>query len=365
MDTINPNPNPRLKDLDTKALSELFYSDNFLMRNYRTLFDKVKEEKLPYTRAQVKEWYDNQAVVQIFRPLSKQNYMPILKYAVGERVYIDTMFFDDYAVVCIIDLFSKFAHAKTFKKPITSAKALQAYNEFASLLKHDVKEVRSDVGSEFNKDFKKALEQKQTRTLPYAKNEASPIERFNGTLRRIVERLFVVRGKTIDATPKYVKLAVKAYNNTVHSATSQTPNSVISSPEVAQEAVKRLKRTLGQKALKASSPNMRVDDKVRVWIRDITNPFDRKIAPNWSFDLYTIKQIDKPRNRIKLDDDQWYKPIYLQKVDEKKLNAPKKYMKVLTKALDEQKEEQRKERRKAREMKNLADYNRAPEATSS
>lgn len=340
-----------------EKLHDLFYGDTILMKNYRVLYDKAKEAKLSVSRRQVEAWYKNQAVQQIFRPLPKITTLPITSYEIGERVYADTMFISDFVIICIIDNFSKFGHAKAFKVSTTSAKALETFKEFEALLKHPIKEVRTDGGTEFMKDFTDYLKDKKTTTLPYAKGESGIVERFNYTVRLSLEKLKTVRGQPVNWVFQYLPLVLKSYNDTKHERTNQKPIDIINDLSI---------RSQVQRKLKADMYNLlpperfRPGDAVRKYIRDISNPFDKKKGPNWSWELYTIKKIDRQNNRVQLEDhtgaSSWVKPYYLQKVDTTALmkgppqvqRAIKNTMKKLPRALAE-----------------IQDYLQAPEAPRS
>ena len=343
-------------------LESIFYSDEHLMKNSRALYERATDAGLPYTRREVEAWYKNQAVQQVFRPMGKLNFAPVQRYGIGDRVYGDTMFMGNFAIVCFIDTFSKYAYAKAFKDSVTAKKALETFKEFEALLGHPVQECRVDVGSEFKAEFEEYLDKKKTKTLPYTKNEAGIIERYNGTLRLSLEKLKAVRGTPINWIYKYLPLALDSYNSTRHKTTGQKPNDILHDQDARDKAIKKLKERMAKVVPKET---LKVGDKVRKWIRDLMNPFDRKRGANWSWDLYAVKKVDRDNNRVLLEDDTWWKPYYLQKVDvENLMEGSPKIREALEESMEKEQEAREPPRASAlqrKATKELGDYLSAPE----
>lgn len=328
-----------------EGIEKIFYSDEHLMKNSRALYERTKEAGLPYTRRQVEEWYKNQAIQQIFRPMGKITFAPIQKYEVGARVYADTMYMGQWGIVCIVDTFSKFAHARAFKGTPTAKKALQAFKEFEKKLGAPIKECRTDVGTEYMAEFRDYLSGERsvdgstrpikTTTLPYAKNEAGIVERLNGTIRRSLEKVFAVRGKPVDWPSQYLPIVLKSYNDTRHKTTGQKPIDIIEDKgDARSRALLKLRINLKKRLPKEE---LTVGDSVRKWIRDPKNAFDTKIAPNWSWDLYKVEQIDRSNNRVRLSDGSWVKPNFLQKVDaENLMKGPAVIQRAIKKAITDE-----------------------------
>eukprot|EP00952_Eustigmatos_sp_NYUAD-ZCMA_P011582 46963-Eustigmatos_ZCMA.PRE.1 len=61
----------------SKEISGIFYGDSHLMRNVNILFQRTKDAGIKVTLRQLRDWYQNQAVVQIFRRLPKITHVPI------------------------------------------------------------------------------------------------------------------------------------------------------------------------------------------------------------------------------------------------------------------------------------------------
>lgn len=297
--------------LANKELSKVFYSNEFLMGSFPKFWDTIKDMGIPYRVA--RNWYENQEIVQLFKPIRK----PQKEYSIRTTkplkvLYMDTMSIDEYYLVNTIDLFTKYASSSVFRKPVTAEDSVKALKEFlksADLKLDNIEEVRCDGGTEYAGAFKQYIGEKKITSLPYRKSEMSPIERFNGTMRRILEKLKSYAGKPISWAYKYVPKAVKAYNDAVHSTTKYAPSELLKSKEAQDEVMsKRYK-----KAKMQNDNALQKGDTVRIVARDMTNVFDRKIRPNWSQELFKIEHVRG--NRVTLDNMQTYKGHEVQKID--------------------------------------------------
>lgn len=268
-------------------LDKVFYGDSHMMGSRPKLWDAVKDMGIPYRV--VNAYYENQEVVQIFKPIKKPS--ANLKIRTDEPfkiLFMDTMVIDEFFLINTIDLFTKFASSMVFKKAVTSedsVKALKKFMESAKISLEDIEEVRTDGGPEFRGAFTDFVGDKREVSLPYAKTEMSPIERFNGTLRRILEKQKSYFGKPISYIYKYLPQAINAYNKSEHSSTGYSPIELMQDKE-AQVKVAG-KRTVP----KNPDPAVRRGATVRISVRDAMNPFDRKIGANWSLELYEVTNV--------------------------------------------------------------------------
>lgn len=290
-------------DKHKKELDEVFYGETHLMGSRPKFWTAMRDKDIPYRV--VNSYYENQEIVQIFKPVKKPSAnLKIRTDKPFNIIYMDTMVIDEFYLINTIDLFTKFASSTPFKKPVTSSdsvKALKEFMESANIGLEDITEIRTDGGSEFLGVFKDFVESKREVSLPYAKTEMSPIERFNGTLRRILEKQKSYFGKPISYIYNYLPKAINGYNKSMHSSTGFSPIEAISSEE-AQEA--SLKRSLTKK-IKNPDPEVKKDATVRISVRDAMNPFDKKIGANWSTKLYKVTNVRG--TRVFLDDGKTYK----------------------------------------------------------
>lgn len=337
----------------TKAkptLDKIFYSEDFIMGSLPKLWCKVKEStNIPFRVT--KGYYDNQAVVQMFKPLNKpQRDYPIQTTKPLNIIFMDTMVIDQYYIINTIDLFSKFASSSVFPKAVTSQDAVKALNKFlddADTKLDSIQEVRCDGGPEFQGAFAQYTEGQKVTSLPYAKTEMSPVERFNGTLRRMIEKLKLVQGKSISYAYKYVPTAIKAYNNLVHSSTGHTPAELLKDKTLQREVL------MSQRQL-PQIDSVAKGDTVRISVRNEQNAFDRKIAPNYSQETYKVKSVRG--NRVTLDNGDVLKGHQVLVIDPDLLmNAAK------IRIIQSEETQKRIKRNTDKEIKQVGDYLKAPE----
>jgi hypothetical protein len=199
------------------------------------------------------------------------------------------MFIDDVSLVCVMDLFTKYASVTAFRKPIDSKSTTKALQEFLTKVNasvDDIGEFRVDGGSEYMGAFREFVgDTKRIVSMAYRKQAMSPVERFNGTMRRFLERMFEVQGKPINWPTRYIPEAVRVYNEELeHGSTGYTPKEALTS-EDAQRVIRQAQ------AQRSPPPDVQVGDTVRVVSRDIQNMFDKKIRSNWTRELFTVKAI--------------------------------------------------------------------------
>ena len=318
---------PVLKPKTKSQLDSVFYSDEFVMGNKVRFTQAVRQKGFDLIPTKlISDYYDNQEVVQVMAPAKKSSASkPIIRLFPFSVVYADTMFIDQFAIITFVDAFSKFGFAVAFKSPTDSKKAFDAWVLFLATIggmgykAKDVRELRTDSGTEFKGIFDKTVYGKHTRTLPYAKSESGLIERFNGTIRTILEKLAEVRGKPIEWLHTYLPVAINAYNHMTHSTTKEAPVDVLKSVGSQERAASQLRSKLAKAVSKyGDTDEFEVGNHVRIYLRDKSNPFDKKIGANWTRDLFVVEGVDSKYKRYKVNG-LWYKPDLLMKVNIKTL----------------------------------------------
>jgi hypothetical protein len=281
-------------------LDSIFYGDGLLMKGFPVFLKAVRTAELnkyhhniiPYH--DIKSYYENQDVVQVFKPYTKiYNHIPIIALLPFERVYIDTMYLTQknsvLAFINIVDLFSKYAYSKMFLlgasvSAISSSKALLVFNEFLQNIKKyniPIGMLYSDRGSEFLGDFMVGVEKEKIIHV-YAdagdKRKMSPIERFNKTLRLYLEKYKIVYGK-IDSN--VLNKIMNTYNNIPHSKLKYSPIEILNSKKYQDEITSD--NYLLQKSIKTEKP---IDGYVRILLNKTVF---KKVSPIWSSEVYKIK----------------------------------------------------------------------------
>lgn len=297
-----------------KVLDKIFYNDNFQYRSLPKFQQKVEEinPRLPYTT--IKDYYNNQSVVQVFKPYREEKtYHPILSYYPFERIYIDTMYLtlekSVLAFVNIMDLFSKYAFSKVFVIPkntsiIPASKSKNAFEEFLNTIpdKYNIGIVNSDRGSEYLGVFHNYMQDKNiiqsySNTGDHLKQ--SPIERFNKTLRLMLEKYRMVDGK-IDN--KSLKKIIGAYNSTSHSKLNYSPNEILAN-EKYQVQISGYNNQL-KKLYNSPDLTPPLNGHVRILLEKKTF---QKVKPVWSTEIYKVEKFEYGNYTLKGIDDKLFK----------------------------------------------------------
>ena len=232
-------------------LDNIFYGKNFLFKSLPKFIYQIRREgRIDIPNNIIECYYENQAIVQIFKPYINDDHIsvPIITNKPFNRVYLDTMFLSlnksVIAFINVMDLFSKFAYSKLFILPkktsaITSSKAVLTFNNFLEKIgnKH-IGTVITDTGPEFLGEFQQDLINKKIQH-DYAeggdKSKTSPIERFNKSLRGMIEKYRLVYGKI---TQENLDTIINSYNDSLHSTLKYSPNYILENIDAQREVFK-------------------------------------------------------------------------------------------------------------------------------
>ena len=195
---------------------------------------------------------------------------------------------DDYRyILCIIDVFSKFAWCVPLKtKSATSI--LSAVKDIIKSSDRSPEKFWVDQGSEFyNKDFKKWLSDNgMSMYSTYGESKSVVVERFIRTLKDIMTKEF-----TEYNTRNWVKLLPKAldlYNNRVHRTIKMTP---IEASDPDNEASVYRNMYPEKKEKKIKKPQFKVGDEVR--ISRVKGIFEKGMDNNFSYEVFKIHEVLK------------------------------------------------------------------------
>jgi hypothetical protein len=314
------------------VLDKIFYGDDFLSRNLDSFYAVVKKSHPSISKSIVKFYYDNQQVVQIFKPyISRKNikHIPIISDNPFDVVYCDTMFITsiNLTIVNFIDLFSKFGYSQSFRgQSISSKKTTDVLYKFvksAIKLGFYPNTIRCDEGTEFKGDFRKECKELDIQIKyqdPNDKLKTSPIEAFNRTIRLSIEKSKSMMDSNNPITTQVEKALgniVMAYNNLIHSSTNYSPMDVLTNKEVQDEVA--VKNNLKKQDALDLQTKIPLGSYVRIALKNSKAPF-QKLTPNWSSEIYKVKEYDTTRNRYILDGVDGYLGVWkLQVIDKDNL----------------------------------------------
>lgn len=241
------------------------------------------QDKLKYD--QVKELLKNQEPYQLNKQGTTTRYFPIVGHGIGSY-QADLMFLNidkKYSsVLCIINVITRVAYAYPQKsKSDTSSNLAKWLKELPEGIK--VRFIQTDNGSEFlNRKVKAIFDEaniEHTTAIPGDHHGQGKIERFNGTLRRLIT-LYKSAYKTtkwFDVLPDLMY----NYNHRYHRAIKMAP---IEADEVTQFNQEIGKQNDAQKQLDEFSEG----DQIRVLKPKGLFDKGRKV---WSNDTYKIDSI--------------------------------------------------------------------------
>lgn len=314
------------------VLDKIFYGDDFLSRNLDSFYAVVKKSHPSISKSIVKFYYDNQQVVQIFKPyISRKNikHIPIISDNPFDVVYCDTMFITsiNLTIVNFIDLFSKFGYSQSFRgQSISSKKTTDVlYNFVKSVIKLGFypNTIRCDEGTEFKGDFRKECKELDIQIKyqdPNDKLKTSPIEAFNRTIRLSIEKSKSMMDSNNPITTQVEKALgniVMAYNNLIHSSTNHSPMDVLTNKEVQDEVA--VKNNLKKQDALDLQTKIPIGSYVRIALKNSKAPF-QKLTPSWSKEVYKVKEYDTTRNRYILENVDGYFGVWkLQVIDKDNL----------------------------------------------
>ena len=305
-----------------KVLDKIFYDNKFFAKGYTKFLKVCHQLEIPNNI--IKFYYDNQAIVQVFRPdreFHDTNHYPILSNYPFERVYIDTMYLSQnnstLAFCNIMDLYSKYAYSHVFViggNNIKSSQSKQTFKEFLEIIKkfnYKIESVVSDLGSEYQGEFQQYLKElgiKQYTADSGNKKITSPIERFNGTLRNSLEKYKYLFHKLDN---KELENILYSYNNTHHSSIDDTPENILKNKidlsNINKEKINNYHRV----------------KPIEGYVRILVNKgIFKKMGQNWSNEIYKIEKFIPLKNRYLLDNGNTYPLEDLQLIQKEYLMRP-------------------------------------------
>lgn len=279
---------------DIDKLKSIYYNPELGFKSLEKLIEIAENHNLDLTRKEIKKFYDQQVVNQIYSN-NKINYLTTLcPFGPGACLQIDLMDISRFYsynkpyryLLNIVDVYSRYA----WVNPLESKNS----EEITNIVSHLTKEINkinpnvkisitTDNGKEFvNNNFKKifnknymykhyTINTKQSTSNKPGKTAI--VERFNRTLWDFIKKYTSSYNTLsfVDIIPKFLK----NYNNSIHSSTKQTPISILE------------KKNLPDFINTEISNNFEIGDYVR--IKNKEKIFDKKsFLPKYSVQIYEI-----------------------------------------------------------------------------
>lgn len=188
-------------------------------------------------------------------------------------------------ILTVINIFSKRAYACALKNK-TGVEVTKAMESILNVLGHPIRNLHVDNGKEFyNRPMQEMLKKRKINLYStFTTKKAAIVERFNRTLKNNMWKKFSFRGsyKWIDILP----ILLVNYNNTIHRTIKMKPINVNrSNEENLLDTVYRLKTPLTRKS------KFKIGDFVR--ISKYKHTFEKGYTPNWTTEVFKIKQVQR------------------------------------------------------------------------
>lgn len=195
---------------------------------------------------------------------------------------------DDYKyILCIIDVFSKFAWCVPLKNK-TGTSILKAVKDVVSESQRSPEKIWVDRGSEFyNKDFKRWAESNNiTIYSTYGESKSVVVERFIRTLKELLAKKFSATNSRV--WTKMLPNTLKFYNTKFHKTIQMSPTAA-SDPTNEVQVYNNIYKIKDKE--KKKKPKFKVDDNVR--ISRLKEKFEKGYEHNFSFEVFKVSEVLK------------------------------------------------------------------------
>ncbi len=225
-------------------------------------YELIKQKYIGISRPQVQAFLNNQEIHQLVQQVKKQRVnKAIVTSKPMERWQADLIDVTKYKspqnsnttfLLTVIDCFSKFA----WVIPLKNKQAATVAGALEQILKANGSSpmtIQTDNGGEFDEEFEQVLGQRgilHARSRSYNPQANGQIERFNGTLKRMIYA-YMLTNDTKTFIPKLSSF-VDTYNGLYHTAIKQTPKEAHTNKDVIQAVAQQIKsQAIGNKEQEA------------------------------------------------------------------------------------------------------------------
>jgi transposase InsO family protein len=284
-----------LTQAQEEFLKNLYYEQGYTrgrdaLWNY--IRDNHPDQKI--SRRAIADWLSNQQTHQLFAAKkNKKSSKPII--TTRKTLQIDLVDMITYKgsnnnysyILNCIDIESRFV----FSYKLLNKSVEEVSQKILPLLqKYDYKVLSSDRGNEFNINLPDGITHLKGKA--YNPTSQSVVERFNGTLKRVIFKIFQNRNsfRWIDILDK----TVEQYNNSRNRGIqNKTPkelfDDVVLRKEIREKVIERLKKSNKE----ANEKILKIGDMVRIQKKQEK---DNKSEQNFTSDIYTIIKVLKSKN---------------------------------------------------------------------
>lgn len=274
-----------------------------IFSSYKPLYDKAKQIDKSITIKNVKDFLKDNDTHQVYHQRNIVDY-PIRSWEPFGKCQMDLLDISAEVtnknrgmkfIFCLIDDYTKIVCAR----PIKSKNDNDVFTAFKSVIdevkekyKHQIKEITSDNESSFrSKNFTTFCEENKIDQVfvdPGNKSAVGIIERFNRTLRMMIERY-----KSIHKTNAFIDVLpdlIKNYNTKWHRTLNQSPIKALESGNNSYYIKKQIKQVEKASEQPYNKEEYQVGDRVRLLIKK--GLFDKGTKSNFTKTVHTILKIE-------------------------------------------------------------------------
>lgn len=273
-------------------IKSVFYDPSTGLISAKKLYDKLKPLNNKITMKLIKNFLDKQMVVQVHKkPIKNTSFIanePLEEFQI-DLIHIENPHLNNsrYGLTCI-DSFSRFAHVELMKDK-TAKNTLDAFKKCVDKIGMP-KSIYCDEGSEFKStEFQNYCDENHI-NLIFPISHAPIVERFNRTLKEILNKYLEV-SKTKTITTVLSKI-LNNYNNTVHSTIGMTPNEALKKSHQFEAYMNIVSKSYTTKP----KPQIKVGDQIRIMLKPKST--DKKYKPQYSDKIYTVSKVENGQIHI-------------------------------------------------------------------
>ena len=289
-----------------EIIKNYYYDANTGYVSANKLYQKMKDDKYNVTRKQIKEFYDNQEVVQKTKmhPLkSDRVYNSIVASQYGSNYQIDIIVYDRFEyhkykyILCCVDVYSRYASCRA----MTNRRNDTIIEEIKSIFDEMGIPKTINADNEFNKstfnNYFNSNDIKCYFSQPNEINKNAIVERFNRTLTQLINKWRLSTGRY--DWYKILNDLVNNYNNTYHRTIKAKPVNIKNGDDTNHQNIIVV------------THDFQIGDKVRTMQEQ--NIYSKGDVVYWSAEIYTVTEING--NKIYITDhDVYFKPYELMKI---------------------------------------------------
>jgi len=293
-------------------LKQFFYDPRTGFLDADKLYRKLKPINNDITLKQVKDFVDKQFTYQVNkRQMKPQKYNTITADYPRQKYQMDIIVYSRYKmnnyqyILMVIDVYSRYLSAR----PMTNRQNTTIMNNMKDIFNEMGIPEQLSCDNEFDtKQFENYCESNNidvTFTDPYEINKNAIVERANGTITRMLQKVRVGLGN--NKWYKYLNDVVYNYNHTFHKGIKAIPFNVMNGLDTNNQTIIRVKQ------------DIKTGDLVRIKVkREI---FDKGDMEAYSREVYRV--VGKNRGKYRLSDieddeelEQLYKPYEIKRINE-------------------------------------------------